>query len=48
MVVNTHNGVYILLAEGTHQVVGTFLHFRIGTLNGIQLNTIAVAASIHR
>ena len=46
MVVDTHDRIHIFLAEGTHQVVGTLLHLRVSTLNGIQLNTIAVATCI--
>ncbi len=47
MVVDGNNGVHILLAERTNQIVGTLLHLRVGTLNGIQLDTVAVATSIY-
>ena len=47
VVVDRHDGIHILLAKRTHQIVGTLLHLWVGTLNGIQLNTIAVATSIH-
>ena len=39
MVVDRDDGVVVLLAKGTHHVVGTLLHLCIGTLHGIQLDT---------
>ena len=48
MVVDADNGIDILLAKGTHEVVGTLLHLGVGTLNGIQFDTIAVTACIYR
>ena len=47
MVVDRNNRVYILLTEGTNQVVGTLLHLRVCTLNGVQLNTVAIATCIN-
>ena len=48
VVVDAHHGVHLLLAERTHQVVGTFLHLGVGTLHGIQLDAAGVATRIHR
>ena len=48
MVVYRHNGVYIFFAEGTYQVIRTFLHFGVGTLHSIQLNATAVTTSVYR
>ena len=48
MVVDRYDGVHILLAECTHQVVGTFLHLGVGTLNGIQFDAIAITTRINR
>ena len=48
VVVDRNNGVHIFLAEGTNQIVSTFLHLRVSTLNGVQLDTIAVATCINR
>ena len=39
--------VDIFFHEGAHEVVGTLLHLRVGTLHGVELNTIAVAAGIY-
>ena len=47
MVVNTYYRVVILFHQGTHQVIGTFLHLGVGTLYGIQLNTVTVTARIY-
>ena len=38
VVVDRNNRVFVFFAEGTHHVVGTLLHFCIGTLNGIQFD----------
>ena len=40
--------VLIVLNECTNQVVGTLLHLRVGTLNSVQLDTVAVTACIYR
>ena len=48
VVVDRNNGVHILFAEGTHQVVGTLLHLWVGTLNGVQLDTVRIATCINR
>ena len=48
VVVDADNGIYFLLAKGADKVVGTFLHLRIGTLNGIQLDAAAVTACLNR
>ena len=47
VVVYGDDGVRILFAQGTHDVVGAFLHFRIGALHGVQLDAGGVAACVH-
>ena len=47
VVVDADNGVHLLFAQGTNQVVGTLLHLRVGTLNGIQLNAAAVTTCLN-
>ena len=39
MVVDGNHWIHIFLTQRTNEVVGAFLHLRVGTLNGIQLNT---------
>ena len=48
VVVDGDDGVDILLTERTHEVVGTLLHLRVGTLHGIQLDAVAVATRVDR
>ena len=48
MVVDADHGVVVLLAERTHQVVGAFLHLGVGTLHGVQLDAVAIAARVDR
>ena len=48
MIVDRDNRIGVFLYQRTHQVIGTLLHFRIGTLNSIQLDTVAVTACIYR
>ena len=48
MVVDADYRVLIVLNECTNQVVGTLLHLRVGTLNSVQLDTVAVTACIYR
>ena len=48
MVVDADYWVLIVLNECTNQVVGTFLHLRVGTLNSVQFDTVAVTACIYR
>ena len=48
VVVDRDDGIHILLAEGTHQVVGTLLHLRVGTLYGVQFNTVRITTRINR
>ena len=48
VVVDRNNRIHIFFAECTHYVVGTFLHFRVGTLYGIQFDTAAVTTGIYR
>ena len=47
VVVDADNGIDFLFAQSTDKVVGTLLHFGVGTLNGIQLDTAAVASGFH-
>ena len=47
VVVDTYYRVYILLAQCADEVVGTLLHLRVSTLNGVQLDTVAVTASVY-
>ncbi len=47
VVVDADYRVYIFLAEGANQVVGSLLHLRIGTLNGVQLDAVAIATGIY-
>ncbi len=47
VVVNTYHWVLVVLHEGTNQVVGTLLHLWVGTLNGVQLDAVAVATCIY-
>ena len=48
VVVDGHHRVGFFFAEGTYHVVGTFLHFGVGTLHGVQLDTATVASGIYR
>ena len=48
VVVDRNNGVVVFFAEGTYQVIRTFLHLRIGALDSVQLDAIAVTACINR
>ena len=47
MIVDADNGIHFLLAKSTHQIVGSFLHFGIGTLYCIQLDATRIAACLH-
>ena len=48
VVVDRHHGVVFLLAEGAHEVGGALLHFGVGALHGIELNTRAVTPRVDR
>ena len=48
MVVDADYWILIVLNECTNQVVGTLLHLRVGTLDSVQLDTVAVTACIYR
>ena len=48
VVVDADDGVHVFLAEGAHQVVGTLLHLGVGTLDGVQLDTVGIAAGVYR
>ena len=46
MVVDRDHGINVLLDQGTHEVVGTLLHLGVGTLYGVELDAVAVAAGV--
>ena len=48
VVVDAHHGVGILLYQCAHQIVGTLLHLGVGTLHGVELYAVRVAACIYR
>ncbi len=48
VVVDGNDGVGVFFHQGTHQVVGSLLHLRVGTLHGIQLDAVAIATGIYR
>ncbi len=43
-----YHRVNLLFAQCAHQVVGSFLHLRVGPLHGIQFDTVGVASRIYR
>ena len=47
MVVDTYNRVESSFGHGPDRIVNPLLHFRVGTLNGIQLNSIFKFSGIH-
>src|SRR5690606_4417812 len=48
VIVYRDNGVVIAFSHGTNDIGNPFLHFRIGSLNGIKFDGIAELPSIHR
>src|SRR5574344_1994494 len=48
MVVNADNWIFIFFNQCTNEVVSTFLHFRVSTLNSIKFYSIAIFTSINR
>ena len=48
MVVNRNDGIVVAFAQGTHHVVGTFLHLGVGTLHGIEFDARSILARIDR
>ena len=48
MVMNRRHRVVVGFHQGTHEVVSTFLHLRVGTLHGIELHGCAVTAGVYR
>ena len=48
VVVDGHDGVAVGLDQCAHEVVGAFLHLRVGALHGVELHSRTVAASINR
>ena len=40
--------VDVFLDEGTHEVIGTLLHLRVGALHSVELDAVAVSAGIYR
>ena len=47
VVVDGDDGVFVLFAECAYHVVGTFLHFRVGALYGVQFDAAAVASCFY-
>ena len=47
MVVDRNNRVVVFLSQRTDKIVSTLLHLRVGTLNGVKLNAVAVATGIN-
>ena len=47
MIVNTNNGVFLTLRKAAHHIQYTFLHFRIGALYRIELNTGGIGTRIN-
>ena len=48
VVVNRNDGILVFLDQRTHEVVGAFLHFGIGTLNRVQFDAVGIASRIDR
>ena len=48
VVMNRNHRIHLFFAKSAYDVVGTFLHFCIGTLHGVQLDTAAVTTGINR
>ena len=48
VVVDGNNWIYIHFAQSTDSIVGTFLHFWVASLNGVQLNCVVVFACGNR
>ena len=48
VVVDRYDRVVIRFGQGPYHVCGALLHFRIGSLHGIQFNTRGVAARVNR
>ena len=47
MIMDADNGIHFLLAKRTHQIVGSFLHFGVGTLNCVKFDTTRIATCFH-
>ena len=48
MVMNRNHRIHLFFAKSAYYVVGTFLHFCVGTLHSVQLDTAAVTAGVNR
>ena len=48
VVVDRYNWVFVFFAQCTYHVVSTFLHFCIGTLDSVQLDTRRVTSCFYR
>ena len=48
MVVDRHNGIVVALGKRADNIADTFLHLGVGTLNGIQLDGIAILSCLNR
>ena len=47
MVMDADDGIDFLFAKRPHEIVGTLLHFRVGTLHGVEFNASAISAGVH-
>ena len=47
VVVDAYHRVLVALDECSYEVISTFLHFRVGTLNGVKLDAVRVASCIN-
>ena len=48
VVVDRNYRIHVFFAKSAYYVVGTFLHFCVGTLHSVQLDTAAVTAGVNR
>ena len=48
MVMYGDNGIDFFFTESTNQIVGSFLHFGVGTLDGVEFNTIGITSGVNR
>ena len=47
MVVDADNGIYFFFAKCAHEVAGTLLHFRVGTLYGVEFDATGITAGLY-
>ena len=48
VIVDTDNRIHLFLTKSTYQVVGTFLHLWIGSLNSIEFDTARITTCLYR